>query len=207
MKINYQKICDKLIEEHRGEKLLLHVCCGPCSTYVLEYLGNYFPITVFYNNPNIYPKSEYEDRVIEAKKVIEASNTTYPIDFVVSDYHPDSYFKAVEGLEELGERSERCEACFRLRLLNSAKYAKDNGFSLFTTSLSISPHKDAQLLNRLGEEISNAFHLTYLFSDFKKKGGYARSIEISKELDLYRQEYCGCIFSKKEYEKRISNKE
>ncbi len=206
MKINYQKICDNLIKEHEGERLLLHVCCGPCSTYVLEYLGQYFPITVFYNNPNIYPKQEYDDRVVEAKKVIKSTTSKYPIECVVSDYEPEKYFKAVKGLEELGERSERCEACFRLRLENSAKYAKDNGYKLFTTSLSISPHKDAQLLNRLGKDIANEYGLSYLFSDFKKKGGYIRSIEISKELDLYRQEYCGCIFSKKEFEERLENK-
>ncbi len=206
MKINYQKLCDNLIKEHEGEKLLLHVCCGPCSTYVLEYLGEYFPITVFYNNPNIYPEKEYLDRVLEAKKVIKASNTKYPIDFVVSDYNPESYFQAVKGLEELGERSDRCKSCFELRLENSAQYAKENGYKLFTTSLSISPHKDAQLLNRLGEEIASKYEITYLFSDFKKKGGYLRSIEISKELDLYRQEYCGCIFSKREFEQRMADK-
>ncbi len=206
MKINYQKLCDKLIKEHEGEKLLLHVCCGPCSTYVLEYLGEYFPITVFYNNPNIYPEKEYMDRVVEAEKVIKATNTKYPIDFIVSDYNPDSYFQAVRGLEELGERSDRCKSCFELRLMNSAEYAKLNGYKLFTTSLSISPHKDAQLLNKLGEEIADKLGVTYLFSDFKKKGGYQRSIEISKQLDLYRQEYCGCIFSKREFEKRVANR-
>lgn len=202
MKVNYQKKMEEQIQGHVGDKLLLHVCCGPCSTYVLEYLSEFVSITVYYDNPNIYPPSEYDLRVEEAKKVVEQISGKYPIDIEYALYEPEVYYEVVRGKESLGENSERCAACYRLRLERSARYAKAHGYSLFTTSLSISPHKNSQVLNEIGQEVASEEGLEYLLSDFKKRGGYQRSVQLSKELGLYRQDYCGCVFSKREMEKR-----
>ncbi len=197
---NYQKELDKKIEQlTREEKvptLLLHSCCAPCSSYCLEYLSQYFTITVFYYNPNITEESEYRLRVEEQMRLIEAMDTKYPISFIEGDYNPDSFFEITKGLEDAPEGGARCMKCFRFRLLESAKVAAKEGVDYFTTTLTISPLKNAPALNAIGEEAGKVYGVEFLPSDFKKKNGYKRSIELSKEYDLYRQNYCGCVFSR-----------
>ena len=201
-KRNYQKELDKQIEklEKNGEvpTLFLHSCCAPCSSYCLEYLSNYFKITVFYYNPNIFPSEEYEDRVNEQERLIfelNQSGVKYPIRLVKGEYHPEEFYAAVKGLEREPEGGARCTECFKLRLRESAKLAKEGGFDCFTTTLTISPLKDAERLNVIGEEMGNEYGVQFLNSDFKKKNGYKRSTELSKEHNLYRQNYCGCVYS------------
>ncbi len=175
--------------------LLLHSCCAPCSSYVLEYLSNYFSITIFYYNPNIYPNEEYSRRADEQKNLINALAVRNPVNFIEGEYNPDSFFNAVQGFENEAEGGERCFRCYELRLNEAAILAKSNGFDYFTTTLSISPHKNAEKLNEIGAILAEKYGIKYLPSDFKKKNGYKRSIELSKEYGLYRQDYCGCIFS------------
>lgn len=209
--MNYQKELDILLETLPNHKktLLLHSCCAPCSSYVLEYLKEYFAITVFYYNPNISEPKEYSKRSEEQKRLITAMNRNSgdeenPIYFMEGKYQPESFQKAVAGLENCLEGGERCERCFRMRLSETAKTAKVNGFDYFTTTLSISPLKDAALLNLIGRQLAEQMELTFLPADFKKKNGYQRSTELSREYELYRQDYCGCIYSKmqREQEKR-----
>lgn len=199
-KINYQKELDKIIEKTsaRGEvpKLLLHVCCAPCSSYCLEYLSEYFDITVFYYNPNISFSEEYCFRLSEEQRFIREKEFARPVKIIESEYDPRVYFDAVKGLEDEPEGGKRCEVCFRLRLEETAKKAKELGFDFFTTTLTISPLKDAALLNIIGEDAALRYGSTWLPSDFKKREGYKRSIELSREFNLYRQNYCGCVFSK-----------
>ena len=197
MKINYQIILDKEIQALDGRRpsLLLHSCCGPCSTYVLEYLSQYFNITVFYYNPNIYPPEEFEKRTVEQKKLIEKMFPDKSVGFVEGRYDDNRFYEAVKGLEDLPEGGERCFKCYRLRLEETAKKSKEDGFEYFTTTLSISPHKNAQKLNEIGEAVAQEYGLKYLLSDFKKKNGYKRSCELSAEYEIYRQDYCGCVFS------------
>lgn len=197
-KINYQKLTEKEILTFGGvkKKLLLHVCCAPCSSYCLEYLSKYFDITLFFYNPNISPESEYDFRAAELKRLVTEMELKN-LKTVVANYAADEFFTAVKGYEAEPEGGKRCEKCFTLRLSKSAEYAKTNGFDYFTTTLSISPLKNAELLNNIGENAGNKYGVKYLFSDFKKKGGYLRSIELSKQYNLYRQNYCGCVFSKK----------
>ncbi|MCR5585643.1 MAG: epoxyqueuosine reductase QueH [Lachnospiraceae bacterium] len=191
---------DDLIEELQktGEvpALFLHSCCGPCSSYVFEYLSNYFAITDFYYNPNIYPKEEYEKRVVEIKKLIDNQPHKHEVGFIEGKYDPDRFFEAAKDLEKCPEGGDRCKKCFELRLRETAKVAKEHGIDLVTTTLTISPMKNADMLNEIGERVCKEEGVKWLPSDFKKKGGYQRSIELSKEYDLYRQNYCGCIFSK-----------
>lgn len=196
-KQNYQKILENEIAKLNGEhkKLLLHVCCAPCSSYCLEYLSQYFDITVYFYNPNISPKSEYDFRDSELKRLAKEMQLDN-IKIVTEDYNADEFFSVAHGLETEPEGGKRCEKCFALRLSKSAEFAKQNGFDYFTTTLSISPLKNADLLNSIGSELAKKYSVPYLFSDFKKKGGYLRSIELSKQYNLYRQNYCGCIFSK-----------
>lgn len=200
-RINYQKELDKVIEQIKKEgkprRLLLHACCAPCSSYCIEYLSEYFDITVFYYNPNIYPSEEYDKRVAEIKKFINSIRVKNKLELVEGKYDPGSFYEAVKGLENEPEGGARCEKCFRLRLNEAAIAAKKYNCQMFTTTLTISPLKDAQLLNRLGQEIGKREGVEYLFSDFKKRNGFKRSIELSAEYDLYRQNYCGCIFSKR----------
>ncbi|NEZ46228.1 epoxyqueuosine reductase QueH [Clostridium niameyense] len=200
--INFQKKLDSLIEnlEENNEipKLLLHSCCAPCSSYVLEYLSSYFKITVFYYNPNIYPKEEYLKRVEEQKQFILSINTKYAIDFIEGKYDSDKFYEMAKGMENGKEGGERCFKCYELRLRESAVIAKEAGYDYFTTTLSISPYKNAKKLNEIGEMLSKKYGVNYLYSDFKKKNGYKRSIELSNEYNLYRQDYCGCVFSKNE---------
>lgn len=182
--------------------LLLHSCCAPCSSYVLEYLSDYFSITVFYYNPNIYPETEYTLRVEEQKKLIEQLPARYPIRFIEGHFDPKEFYQAVRGLEQIPEGGERCHACFRLRLSETAKLASQKNFDYFTTTLTISPLKNAQKLNEIGEELASEYGIPWLPSDFKKKNGYKRSTELSAEYGLYRQDYCGCVFSRREQEER-----
>ena len=199
-KRNYQKELDRTIAEiqRRGEtpKLLLHVCCAPCSSYCLEYLSEFFEITVFYFNPNISIKEEYEHRLNEEKRYISLKEFKNPVKITESRYDPQEFFAAVKGLEREPEGGLRCKECFRLRLEESAKKAKELGFDYFTTTLTISPLKNAELLNDIGVQMGDKYGVSWLYSDFKKKEGYKRSIELSREYDLYRQNYCGCVFSK-----------
>ena len=199
MSVNYQIILENTIKEigDTKPKLLLHSCCAPCSSYVLEYLSNYFDITVFYYNPNIDPESEFVYRSQEQQKLVEMMNLSEKVNVICCDYESDKFYDAVKGLESEPEGGARCGVCFELRLEQTAKYAKEHNFDYFTTTLSISPHKNASVLNSIGEKISQKYNVNYLYSDFKKKNGYKRSCEISSELGLYRQDYCGCIFSKK----------
>lgn len=197
--MNYQKELDdiivKLVSDHIRPKLLLHSCCAPCSSYVLEYLSNYFEITIVYYNPNIYPEEEYIRRVQEQENLIKAMPLPYKIHFQEGKYQPLEYYKQVKGLETEAEGGERCFVCYEMRLREAAELAKQNSFDYFTTTLSISPHKNARKLNEIGEKLAREIGVSYLPSDFKKKNGYKRSIELSKEYGLYRQDYCGCIFS------------
>ena len=198
--INYQKELDKLLttlqKEERVPSLFLHSCCAPCSSYVLEYLSEYFRITLFYYNPNISPEAEYRKRVEEQKRLIATLPARYPISFKEGHYVPQTFYDAVKGLEHLPEGGERCFICYELRLREAARLAKQNGFDYFTTTLTISPLKNAAKLNELGQKIGSEYGITYLPSDFKKRNGYKRSIELSAEYGLYRQNYCGCVFSK-----------
>lgn len=197
--INYQKELDKIISENIDNdivpSLLLHSCCAPCSSYVLEYLSQYFHITLLYFNPNIYPENEYHKRVEEQKRLIDSMNVVYPVLFVKGIYNPKQFYDVCKGLENEPEGGKRCEKCYALRLTEAAEYAIRLGCDYFTTTLTISPLKNAQIINKIGQEISQKYNVKYLPSDFKKKDGYKRSIELSKEYNLYRQDYCGCVFS------------
>ena len=199
MNINYQKELDDLIRTFtrsgQTPTLLLHSCCAPCSSYVLEYLSNYFKITVFYYNPNLYPRDEYVRRVGEQKKLISALPVKHKVNYIEGAYDFDRFYDTVKGLENEKEGGERCLKCYMLRLEETAKRSKIMGFDYFTTTLSLSPLKDATKLNGIGEKLSQLYNIKYLYSDFKKKNGYKRSIELSKEYGLYRQNYCGCAFS------------
>ena len=201
-KINYQKELEKELEkiQNKGQvpKLLLHSCCAPCSSYVLEYLSEVFEITVFYYNPNIYPEQEYRKRVVEQQKFIEECEWKHSVSFVEGNYDTVRFYDMAKGLEKMKEGGERCFRCYELRLRESAELAKANGFEYFTTTLSISPMKNAQKLNEIGGKLAEEYGVKYLFSDFKKKNGYKRSIELSAEHELYRQDYCGCVFSIRE---------
>lgn len=203
-KRNYQKELDLIIkkEERRTPTLLLHSCCAPCSSYVLEYLSAYFAITVLYYNPNIYPAEEYSRRVEEQKRLIGSLSVTHPIHFLEGRFDPGEFYDAVKGLEHIPEGGERCHACFRLRLEEAALAARQGKFDYFTTTLTISPLKNAAKLNEIGEQLADSYGLHWLPSDFKKKNGYKRSIELSAQYGLYRQDYCGCVFSKQEREKQ-----
>ncbi len=197
---NYQLLLEKELEKIKYEgitpKLLLHSCCAPCSSYCLEYLSKFFEITVLYFNPNI-EDDEYNRRLEEQKRLVGELKTKNSISVIAPSHNTDEFYSAIKGYEKEKEGGKRCEICFRLRLSETAKFARKNGFDYFTTTLSISPLKNATLLNSIGEEYSKEFGVKYLFSDFKKKGGYLRSIELSKEYSLYRQDYCGCVFSKR----------
>lgn len=201
---NFQKELDKIIEalNQTGEvpSLLLHSCCAPCSSYTLEYLSNYFNITVFYYNPNIAPAEEYEKRVKEQARLISELQPKHPIQLIAEEYQSQDFYEKVKGLEKEPEGGARCFVCYRLRMERAAQYAQKMGFDYFTTTLSISPLKNAEKINEIGNELSAIYQVKHLPSDFKKKGGYQRSIQLSKEHNLYRQNYCGCIFSKKESE-------
>ncbi|MDF2944948.1 MAG: hypothetical protein K0S01_3806 [Herbinix sp.] len=202
--MNYQKeldnIIEKLVNEKHRPKLLIHSCCAPCSSYVLEYLSNFFEITIFYFNPNIYPEKEYIRRVEEQQNLIEAMPLHSRVYFKQGEYQPLDFYRIVKGLESEPEGGNRCFACYEMRLREAAALAKQDGYDYFTTTLTISPHKNAERLNEIGEKLASEYGVHYLLSDFKKKNGYKRSIELSKEYDLYRQDYCGCIYSMRNQE-------
>ena len=200
-KVNYQIETDKIINKIKTEgsapRLLLHSCCAPCSSYTLEYLSEYFEITVFYFNPNISPESEFEKRYSEQKRLIESLPAKHRISLIKGEYNPEEFFEIAKGLEDAKEGYERCFKCYRLRLEKTAEIAKQQGFDYFCTTLSISPLKNSQKINEIGFEVGEKHGVLWLPSDFKKKEGFKRSIELSREYDLYRQDFCGCIYSKK----------
>ena len=217
--MNYQKQLEEVILQNKNnrKKLLLHSCCAPCSSYVLEYLREYFDITVFFYNPNISSMSEYEKRVREEIRLIEAYNEQVrtgnfgnmnstekagKIEILEAPYEPAEFYNAVKGYEHCPEGGERCKKCFELRLQRSAKVAKEGGFDYFTTTLTISPLKNAEWLNEIGRCEGEKEGVLFLPSDFKKKDGYKRSIQLSKDFGLYRQDFCGCGFSKAETEEK-----
>lgn len=197
-KINYQKELDKITDSLNGDvpKLFLHSCCAPCSSYTLEYLSNYFDITVYYFNPNISPKAEFDKRYAEQKRLIEALPSKHPIKLLCGEYDYNDFLKIAKGYEDVPEGGERCFRCYRMRLESTAKLAKEQGFDYFCTTLSISPLKNSQKINEIGYEVAEKYGIKWLPSDFKKKEGYKRSIELSREYQLYRQNFCGCVFSK-----------
>ena len=204
-KINYQKLCEEEISKasagERVPSVLLHSCCAPCSSYCIEYLSQYFRVTVFYYNPNIYPDSEYYHRVKEQQEFINRFPAKYPVGFIEGDFDTQEFYKAAKGLEQEPERGARCTECFRLRLGRTAEVASEKRFDYFTSTLTISPMKDAALLNQIGSEMGEAHGVKWLPSDFKKKNGYLRSCELSREYGIYRQDYCGCVFSYNERQK------
>lgn len=176
-------------------RLLLHSCCAPCSSYVLEYLSRHFAITVFYYDPNISPAEEFYRRSAEQQRLIRKMPLSSPVEFVEGRYEPERFFAIAAGHETDPEGGARCLACYRLRLTETAALAAAQGFAYFTTTLSISPLKNAAALNAIGRELAAEYGVPYLFSDFKKRDGYKRSCALSREYDLYRQNYCGCVFS------------
>ena len=190
------KLAGQLQKEGKVPRLLLHSCCAPCSSNCIEVLSKYFMVTVFYYNPNISSDEEYKKRVAEQIRFIKEFDTPNKVEFIEGDYEPDVFFKEVKGLEKEPEGGKRCFKCYELRLRRSADYAKKHQYDYFTTTLSISPLKNADKLNEIGGNLSGEYKILYLFSDFKKKNGYKRSIELSKEYNLYRQNFCGCVFSK-----------
>ena len=197
-KINYQKELDKITDSLNGDvpKLFLHSCCAPCSSYTLEYLSNYFDITVYYFNPNISPKAEFDKRYAEQKRLIEALPSKHPIKLVRGEYDYNDFLEIAKGYEDVPEGGERCFRCYRMRLESTAKLAREQGFDYFCTTLSISPLKNSQKINEIGYKVAEKYGIKWLPSDFKKKEGYKRSIELSREYQLYRQNFCGCVFSK-----------
>lgn len=201
-KRNYQKELDAILEDPKtlGKSLFLHVCCAPCSSYVLEYLSAYFAITVFYYNPNITVEEEYLHRMREEKRLIEAymaeGKCRYPICFTEGGYDPAVFLEAVRGLEGEPEGGKRCSVCFGLRLSEAARLAANGGFDYYTTSLTVGPRKDAERINGIGRAQAERFGIEFLPCDFKKRNGFKRSVQLSHEYGLYRQNYCGCLFSK-----------
>ncbi|MCD7833951.1 MAG: epoxyqueuosine reductase QueH [Lachnospiraceae bacterium] len=214
-KRNYQKELEQEIAKNTANDcavptLLLHSCCAPCSSYVLEYLSQYFRITVLYYNPNIYPEDEYARRVREQRRLIEEMGANgvlpNPVQLIEGRFDSREFYEAVRGLEQIPEGGERCFACFRLRLGEAVRRAAADGFDYVTTTLTISPLKNAPKLNEIGEELAREHQVHWLPCDFKKRNGYKRSVELSAEYGLYRQDYCGCIFSKKEREQKNCTK-
>ena len=201
MKTNYQLEMDNIISGLCGTpKLLLHACCAPCASYVLEYLSKYFQIDVFYFNPNIYPTKEYEKRGRELEKLISLMPFDNPVKLIPSEYDPSRFYDAAKGLETEREGGARCTECFELRLSETAKIAKAGNYDWFATTLTVSPHKNAQLINEIGQRLGRDMGAEYLVSDFKKREGYKRSIELCKQYDIYRQCYCGCEYSLRQAE-------
>ena len=199
-KKNYQIMLDTILKGLGDEAptLMLHSCCAPCSSYVLEYLAEYFKITVEYYNPNISPEEEFRKREEEQRRLIAELPVKNPITLLTQPYDPKEFYDAVRGLENEPEGGKRCFVCYRLRLERAARLAKEQGFDYFTTTLTLSPLKISQIINRIAEEVSQKYGVKNLPSDFKKREGYKRSIELSREYGLYRQNYCGCEFSKRD---------
>ena len=203
MNRNFQKELDKIvadIEDGRisRPKLFLHSCCAPCSSYCLMYLAQYFDIIDFYYNPNIAPKEEHDKRALELKRLVGTLKEEYGynIEFIEGEYEPEKFYEMAKGLEDLPEGGERCFKCYKLRMEEAARLAREMGADYFTTTLSISPLKNAAKINEIGEELAEIYGVRHLPSDFKKREGYKKSLELSKKYELYRQNYCGCIYSK-----------
>ncbi len=198
-KINYQRETDRIIaaltEKGQRERLLLHACCGPCASYVLEYLSVYFDITVFFCNPNITDRAEYEKRLATLRRLCAAAPFCRGVEIVDDTLTAEDFIAAAKGLEAEPEGGARCTKCFLQRIGRTAVFAKENGFDRFATTLTVSPHKNAELINRIGIAAAEKCGVAYLPSDFKKRGGYQRSIVLSREYDLYRQHFCGCVYS------------
>lgn len=195
--VNYDILMDEEIKNIKKEEptLLLHACCAPCSSSCIERLSEFFKITIFYYNPNITNKEEYEKRLDEVKKFVKRFKCKKEVNVIGGRYNPEEFFEIARGLENEPERGARCYKCYNLRLEESAKYASDNNYDYFATTLTLSPYKKADWINKIGEHLDKKYDSKYLYSDFKKKNGYKRSIELSKEYNLYRQDYCGCIYS------------
>ena len=206
MKENFQKVMEDLIARlpQTGEKprLLLHSCCGPCSSYVLECLCAHFRVTIDYYNPNIYPAAEFDKRLAEQTRLLSEMPLPTAVELLPRTYDEREFLGAVKGLEDEPEGGGRCAVCYRLRLEHTAKLAAEQGFDYFTTTLTVSPYKHADVLNAIGGELAETYGVPYLFSDFKKKDGYKRSCALAAEYGLYRQDYCGCRFSLREQEQR-----
>lgn len=202
--MNFDLEMEKMMENiNEGEQLLLHACCAPCSSAVLERLGNFFQIAILFYNPNITEKHEYEKRLNELEKFVASFETKYPIIVIPGRYEPREFFDMARGLENEPERGKRCYKCYELRLEECAKVAERENINYFTTTLSLSPYKNAAWINEIGPNLENKYNTNFLYSDFKKKNGYKRSIELSKEYDLYRQDYCGCVYSLRDKKKDI----
>lgn len=207
MKENYQKKMEDILKDLpkcSKKKLLLHVCCGPCSSYVLELLKEYFDITLFYYNPNISPIEEWEQREKEVERLVEEMNLSFPV--IKASYDASLYEEKIKEYRGDKEGGRRCFICYEMRLDKAAQYAKEKDFDYFTTTLSISPYKNAEKLNEIGKKLEEVYDIPYLYADFKKKNGYKRSIELSSIYHLYRQEYCGCVYSKKERGANVKTK-
>lgn len=206
MKPNYQVILDetleKIVKNDKIPNLLLHSCCAPCSSYVLEYLSNYFNITIYYYNPNISPYEEFEKRALEQVNLIKKLRTKNPINYIIEKYNNDEFEQIVVGLTNELEGGPRCFKCYNLRLEKTCLYSKEHNFDYFTTTLSVSPYKNSDKLNEIGSYLEEKYNINFLRADFKKKNGYKRSIELSKKYNLYRQDYCGCIYSKRSREEQ-----
>ncbi|MCC8191860.1 MAG: epoxyqueuosine reductase QueH [Ruminococcus sp.] len=204
--MNYSKELEGIIASIGDKKptLFLHACCAPCSSYVLEYLSSHFDITLYFYNPNISPAEEYNKRLDELKRLVKEMGPDIKI--IEGEYNPDEFFEIAKGLENLPEGGERCKKCYRLRLQKTAQLANSLGYDYFCTTLSISPHKNAEWINEIGATLASELDVKFLPSDFKKKNGYKRSIELSREYNLYRQNFCGCVFSKKQAEEKTSTK-
>lgn len=197
--MNYDILMDEQIKKiPEGTELLLHACCAPCSSAVLERIASHFKIVIFYYNPNIDKEEEYNKRVRELEKFIKNFETKYEVSLIEGKYEPERFFEVAKGLENEPERGSRCFKCYKLRLEETARIAEELGYKYFCTTLTLSPHKNSNWLNEIGKELENEYQTSYLYSDFKKKNGYKRSIELSREYNLYRQDYCGCIYSKKD---------
>ena len=197
--MNYNKLMEEQLENIKtGSTLLLHACCAPCSSAVLERLSSFFKITIIYYNPNITEEKEYLKRLEELKNFIKKIKTKYPINIIDTIYDPQEFYTIAKGLEKEKERGKRCYECYKLRLEETAKVAKEKNYDFFATTLTLSPYKKTDWINEIGNNLSNKYQTNYLYSDFKKKNGYQRSIELSKKYNLYRQDYCGCIYSKVE---------
>ena len=196
--MNYDLEMEKQMKEIKeGAPLLLHACCAPCSSAVLERLADFFTITIFYYNPNIDQETEYQKRIEELKRFLSCIHPKYPIKLIEGNYEPEKFKEIAKGLEREPERGKRCYKCYQLRLEETAKLAENLSFPNFCTTLTLSHHKNSNWLNEIGENLTKKYHTNYLYSDFKKKNGYKRSIELSKKYNLYRQDYCGCIYSKR----------
>ena len=205
--MNYDLEMEKQMSNLKeGDNLLLHACCAPCSTACLERLTNFFKVTIFYYNPNITDENEYKKRIEEIKKLLTLIKPKYKVELLEGDYDPNKFFEMAKGLENEPERGKRCYKCYEERIKETAKIADSLGIKYFTTTLSLSPHKNADWVNEIGERLDKEYNTNFLYCDFKKREGYKRSIELSKEYNLYRQDYCGCIYSKRDSLKRKEDK-